>query len=194
MNISSGRSYHIPRTSNLNMSAIPSSCSLQEILKTPCGSSRDENSHVLPSECNSDISVHFASCHLSKCSDTTKSELILARAGIQGLSATRFTSLTICPRHRNLLGKFWRAPKSCHYPCHTGKIGSVAGRHVINFQMVNEMMLLFGKIVAVGSCKYDHPLGRGVFFSVVNVCNKVYSLFLHSQCLPRQLINAQFLN
>ena len=47
-----------------------------------------------------------------------------------------------------------------------GKIVSVAGRRVIT-GVVDEMILLFGKIAAVGSRKYDYPLGCGVFFSVV---------------------------
>lgn len=52
------------------------------------------------------------------------------------------------------LGRFWRAPKSCQYPGHTGKIASVSGRHVINFKMVDEITVLFGKTTtAVGSRK-----------------------------------------
>ena len=46
------------------------------------------------------------------------------------------------------------------------KIVSVAGRQVIT-GVVDEMILLFGKIAAVGSLKYDYPLGCGVFCSVV---------------------------
>ena len=47
-----------------------------------------------------------------------------------------------------------------------GKIVSVARRQVIT-GAVDEMILLFGKIAAVGSRKYDYPLGFGVFFSVL---------------------------
>ena len=47
-----------------------------------------------------------------------------------------------------------------------GKIVSVAGRQVIT-GVVDEMILLFGKIAAVGSRKYDYSLGCGVYFSVV---------------------------
>ena len=46
------------------------------------------------------------------------------------------------------------------------EIVSVAGRQVIT-GVVDEMILLFGKIAAVGSRKYDYPLGCGVFFSVI---------------------------
>ena len=136
------------------MSAKQSNCSLHEILQTPCGSSRDKESHVSLSECNADISAHLSSCHLSKCGDVTEAELIMARASIRGMSATQLTRITICPRHRHSLGRFWRAPKSCQYPGHTGKITSLAGKHVINFQMADEICFLFGKtITAVGSRK-----------------------------------------
>ena len=37
----------------------------------------------------------------------------LARAGTRGMSVTQLTRITICPRHRLLLGRFYRAPKSC---------------------------------------------------------------------------------
>ena len=78
----------------------------------------------------------------------------MARVGIRGMSATQLTHVTICPRHRHSLGRFWRAPKSCQYPGHTGKVTSLAGKHVINFQMADEICFLFGKtITAVGSRK-----------------------------------------
>ena len=108
---------------------------VHEILKTPCGSSRDKESHVFLSECNVDISVHLSRCHLSKCGDVTEAELIMARAGIPGMSATQLTRITICLRHSHSLGRFWRPPKLCQYPGHTGKIISLAGKHIINFQM-----------------------------------------------------------
>ena len=79
------------------MSAKKSNCSLYEILQTPCGTSRDKENHVVLSECNADISAHLLSCHLSKCGDVTKAELIMARAGIRGMSATQITRITICP-------------------------------------------------------------------------------------------------
>ena len=96
------------------------------------------------------------------------------------------TKMTICPRHGHLLGRFLRAPRSwvdckplrwkmspqgtgrrrksslrsCQYPGHTldhtGKITSVAGRHVVNFQIASEISQSF-----VPSCKYhsflSHP-------------------------------------
>ena len=97
----------------LKMSAVPPNCSLYEILQSPCGSSREEVEHVLLSECNADISAHLASCHLSKCSEVTEAKLIMARTGIQHLSRIQLEGMTICPRHRHSLGRFWRGPRSC---------------------------------------------------------------------------------
>ena len=83
------------------MSAKQSNCSLHEILQTPCRSSRDKVNHVVLSEpCNADIqSAHLLSCNLWKCGDVTKAELIMARAGIHGMSATQITRITICPKN-----------------------------------------------------------------------------------------------
>ena len=93
------------------MSAKQRNCSLHEIIQTPCGSSRDKESHVVLSECNADISAHLLSCHLSKCGDFTEAELIMARAGIRGMSATQITRITTRledsgkhQRHANTLG------------------------------------------------------------------------------------------
>ena len=61
-----------------------------------------------------------------------------SRAGTRGMSVTQLTRITICPRHRPLLGRFYRAPKSC-------QVTSLAGKHVINFQMAVEIRFLFGK-------------------------------------------------
>jgi len=136
------------------MSCIYSDCSFHELLKTSCGSSRDEVAHVLLSECNADISAHLASCHLSKCRDVTEAKLIISRAGIQHLSSSQLEGWTICPRHRHLLGRFWRGPRTCQYPNHTGKIASLTGSHVITFQMVDEIKLIFQRNTAVGSREY----------------------------------------
>ena len=109
---------------------------------------------MLVSECMDDITSYLASCHLSKCSKVNENELILARAGIRGLSEEQVAKMTICPRHRHLLRRFWRAPRSCQYPGHAGKIISVTGRHVVNFQMASEISILFDKTIPVGSRKY----------------------------------------
>ena len=49
-------------------SAISSSCSFREIVKTECGPSRGVEGNVLVAECMNDITSHLASSHLSMCS------------------------------------------------------------------------------------------------------------------------------
>jgi len=39
------------------------------------------------------------SSHLSKCGDVTEAELIMARAGIRGMSATQIMRITNCPKN-----------------------------------------------------------------------------------------------
>ena len=71
----------------------------------------------------------------------------------------------------------------------------MAGIQVVT-GVVDEMILVFGKIAAVGSRKYNYPLGCGVF-SLSSVSIKVYFRFLlfalcptwepvHMLCLSRQ--------
>lgn len=105
---------------------------------------------MLLSDCDANVTSHLICCHLSQSSDLTESDLIISRAGIRGLSFALYTSLTICPRHRNLLGRFWRPPKSCQYPGHSGKT-SVEGRHVINVKIG---MKYFSSIAFL--CLLDH--------------------------------------
>ena len=149
-------------------SAVSSSCFFREIVETECGPCRFVEGNVLVSECMDDITFYLTSCHLSKCSKINENELILVRAGIRGLSEEQVAKMTICPRHRHLLGRFWRAPRSCQYPDHTGKITSVTGRHVVNFQMASEISILFDKTIPVGSRKY-HSFFFFMQKSVLNV-------------------------
>ena len=86
------------------MSAVPQIVLFTKYCKV--GSSEEEVEHVLLSECNADISAHLASCYLSKYSEVTEAKLIMARAGIQHLPRSELEGMTICPRHRHLLGRF----------------------------------------------------------------------------------------
>ena len=70
-------------------SAISSSCSFREMVKTECGPSRGVEGNVLVAECMDDITSDLASCQLSKCSKDNENELILARVRIRGLVGIR---------------------------------------------------------------------------------------------------------
>ena len=63
-------------------SAISSSCSFCEIVKTEFGPSRGVEGNVLVAECMDDITSHLASCDLSKCRKVNENGLILARVSI----------------------------------------------------------------------------------------------------------------
>ena len=64
----------------------------------------------------------------------------LARAGTRVMSVTQLTRITISPKHRPFLGRFYRAPKS-------SQVTSLVGKHVINFQIAVEICCLFGKTI-----------------------------------------------
>ena len=67
-------------------------------------------------ECLGDIKNHLDSCHLSK-SNLKEYQLFLVRAGIFNLSYEQMSYMTVCPKHRNYLGKFWRPLKRVNMPC-----------------------------------------------------------------------------
>ena len=122
-------------------------CSFRDIVRGNCGASQDLKTLFLLRDCNDDIGAHLVNCHLSS-GCLTEKELILARAGLFSVTESQIEIMSICPRHRHSLGKFWRPPRSCQYPDHKGKSTAVGGRHVIG---------LFGENAAVGSRKYKMP-------------------------------------
>ena len=125
------------------MSVKQSNCSLHLTLRTPCGSSRDKESHFFLSEGNADISSHLSLrviIYRNVAMLLKPSLSWLARAGTRVMSVTQFTRITISPKHRPLLGRFYRAPKSC-------QVTSLVGKHFINFQLAVEICFLFGKTI-----------------------------------------------
>ena len=81
---------------------------------------RGEGKIILLRECGHEISNHLRRCHLSR-ENVTEIDLILARAGLFDLSASTVKQMTVCPKHRNNLGRYWQSPKTCQYPKHAGK-------------------------------------------------------------------------
>ena len=63
-------------------SAISSSCSFGEIVKAEFGPSRGVDPCTLRARHFSDVKLHLASCHLSKCSKVNENGLILAIVSI----------------------------------------------------------------------------------------------------------------
>lgn len=105
------------------------------------------------SECSDDITQHLASCHLSN-STIPESELILARAGYFDLSFLETEKMMICPNHRHSLGRYWRAPRTCRYPGHSGPRKKCKDRHAINVAMAKSVQMIFNVTVEIGSREY----------------------------------------
>ena len=127
-------------------------CSFFGIGKIECGESRGKEEFVLLSECNSDVSNHLRSCHLSR-AKVTEYELILARAGIFNQPLERVSQMTICPKHRHNLGNYWRPLRTCQYPGHEGRKITLHCKNPINWQMAQEIQKMFVSPVQVGSRK-----------------------------------------
>ena len=83
--------------------SVEKTCSFSVILNKPCGPNRGEESV-------GEISNHLRRCHLSR-ENVTEIDLILARAGLFDLSASKVKEMTVCPKHRNNLGRYWQSPE-----------------------------------------------------------------------------------
>ena len=129
------------------------SCFFRASQGSICGSSRGFEEFVKLNSCNDDISAHLSKCYLSR-EVVSERELILARSGFFELDETQTNEMIVCPKHRHLLGKYWRPSKSCQHPSHSGSKSTVTGTHVFNFKLMREVRTIFGITVPVGSRKY----------------------------------------
>ena len=80
-------------------------CLLNIRLNSECGSYRGKEELASLGECKDNISGHLASCHLSR-ESLLEFQLILARSGLNNVSADQFSHMKICPKHRNQIEKF----------------------------------------------------------------------------------------
>ena len=133
--------------------SVDKSCSFSVILNEHCGPNRGEEKIVFLHECVHEISNHLRRYHLSR-ENVTEVDLILARAGLFDLSARKVKEMTVCPKHRNNLGRYWQAPRTCQYPEHAGKYKRIEEGIEINLKTSKEIFTLFGKAAQVGSRKY----------------------------------------
>ena len=128
------------------------SCSFRSREKKECSDSRGKTAFVKLFECNKDLGNHLASCHLPR--TLHEYEVILARTGYFQWNDNLVKNMVICPLHRDNLGQFWRGPTSCQYPTHAGKSKRVRDHHIINLQIAEEIMQIYGVIIQIGSRKY----------------------------------------
>ena len=118
-----------------------------------CGIDRGKEEWVHFVTCNDDISGHLSGCHLSR-EILSEHELILARCGLFDIPKDHLENMKICPKHRNMMGKYWRPLRTCQYPEHKGKATRhLKGSHVVSLQNAKDIQGLFGKTVSIGSRK-----------------------------------------
>ena len=130
-------------------------CSIHQVSGGHCGPNRGSDNLVFLNDCRHDMSIHLDKCLLSR-EKMGESDLILARAGIFDLDEKKIKKMTVCPTHRNNLGRYWRPPTTCQYPAHSGKAKKVESGRGISYELSKEIYTLFGKSVKVGSRKYSN--------------------------------------
>ena len=128
------------------------SCSFRQIKKIACGRSRNL-SQMVKVECQDAITTQLETCHLSK-PGLSEAELILSRAGHFDLTKDQIQQMVICPQHRHKLGKFWRPPRFCQYPSHSGPRKKHCNeRNVIGLGTAKNIHSVFKVTVGKGSRK-----------------------------------------
>ena len=130
------------------------SCSFVGVGGIACGESRGLVKISSLFDCNENLQSHLSSCHLSK-SNLRENELIATRTGMFHLDQDNFRNMSICPSHCHNLGRFWRPLRLCQYPIHSGPARNCTGRDVFNMLLSKSVLTLYGKLIQVGSRKYD---------------------------------------
>ena len=133
--------------------SVEKTCFFSVILNKHCGPNRGEGKIILLHECVHEMSNHLRRCHLSR-ENVTQIDLILARAGLFDLSASKVKRMTVCPKHRNNLDRYWQSSRTCQYPEHARKFKKTEEGIVINLKTSKEIYALFGETAQVGSRKY----------------------------------------
>ena len=131
----------------------PTSCSFIGKGKIICGESRGKQDVIPLVECVADVRNHLKSCHLSR-TKVTEQELVLARVGRFNLPLDEIKTLTICLKHRHNLRQYWRPLKTCQYPNHEGRKIALHCKNPVNWQMAQEIQMMFITLVQVGSREY----------------------------------------
>tara|TARA_B110000881_G_scaffold149811_1_gene132843 strand:+ start:902 stop:1348 length:447 start_codon:yes stop_codon:yes gene_type:complete len=118
-----------------------------------------DNKAIVPvKSLNEDVSTYLKSLKL-----TTKNtgvfrewELICNRGGIFSCDDEESQKLTVCPKHRNELGRSWQGARSltCKHPNHIGKRRSAANPRRVNQVMSEEIYHHHNAVVPIGSGKF----------------------------------------
>ena len=141
-------------------------CSLFGNGKIACGEPRGTVEVISLIECVDDITHHLKSCHLSRVK-VMEYELILARAGLFHLPNDEIRKVTVCPKHRHNLGKYWRPLITCQYPQHKGRKTTLHCKNPVNCSMAQEIQEVFSAPVPVGLRKLFFPQCRCDIFTLI---------------------------
>ena len=93
-------------------------CTFRKFSGVPCGlSSTSAFTEVINiKSCNRDVEKHLTRVKVSTRCVGSEWELILARCGIFQYEGVE--QFTICPRHRDGFGIFWKPSTKCQHPLH----------------------------------------------------------------------------
>ena len=130
--------------------SVEKTCSFSVILNEHCGPNRGEENIIFLHECVGEISNHLRRCHLSR-ENVTEIDLVLARVGLFDLSASKVKEMTVCPKHRKNLGRYWQSPRTRQYPEHARKFKKNEEGIVINLKTSKGIYTFFGEKAQVGS-------------------------------------------
>ena len=145
------------------------SCSFHGIGLLQCGESRGGTVTSMLTECNADVTRHLSACHLSR-TKLKEFQLILLRAGHFDVADEQIAVMRICPSHRNNLGRFWRAPRTCQHPLHSGTVRKYQERE--RFLTLSSLRKLVNFMENV--CKLDHVSYRNMKSFLINHAKHVH--------------------
>ena len=129
----------------------PLKCSVGRRAGTDCGLSARYphfKEYIPILSCERDIQVHLQRLNVSSSSVSSESELILLRAGY---FEEEGEGMTVCPKHRDILGLSWRPSRFCAHPLHPSTKGKCD--RGVSKKMCLEIMNRWNKLVPVGSGK-----------------------------------------
>ena len=128
-------------------------CTIGRRHRTKCGlSSRyPSQREVIPiTECTRNTTTHLANLKVSRIQISEK-DLIASRVGV---FENESNSMTVCPKHREVLGIYWRPVHRCQHPLHKSSKPGKCDRGV-TLEMSKEIKDQWDVLVQTGSGEID---------------------------------------
>ena len=129
-------------------------CSVGHKHNTECGLSArypSQKETIALKCCNREASNHLRSLRVPHSSDTLEYELILWRIGI--FDNGKVDEMTVCPKHRNILGLSRKPSLSCAHPLRSSAKRGTCDR-VIPRKMSQQIKNIWDVLVPIGSGKH----------------------------------------